>query len=369
MKTWFPHPLPLYIVRVTGERSDSLLVRARERLGVQAQPPHCVSEAMEAEAAVAADALFAEERRALTAAQARAGREAADARLAEEEAEKASTETQKARARRKEQSQKTERAEAAPEPALVGGARSGPAPLGADPPSQCSGSQAAGARAGATGAVNEEGQRAAAEEGLEGAGGAVPDGVDRRASQASDGADERGGAEEEERYAAVAMTLGPPPVVAVSAGEVLRALEAAGYGEVGEGGFGKVFAAELPSLVARWGRVAVKRASGVHAADILQEVATLRLCSHCNVLPLLGYCDDVRALCMITPLMHGGSLDDRLLLSDNAFERMRRLGFEGDACLNWKRRLSALCDAARGLAHLHGERRSEEQTSELQSPM
>jgi len=45
---------------------------------------------------------------------------------------------------------------------------------------------------------------------------------------------------------------------------------------------------------------------------------------------------------MITPLMHGGSLDDRLLLSDNAFERLRRLGFGGDACLDWQRRLSAM---------------------------
>jgi len=59
---------------------------------------------------------------------------------------------------------------------------------------------------------------------------------------------------------------------------------------------------------------------------------------------------------MITPLMHGGSLDDRLLLSAGALERLRRLGFKGDACLNWQRRLSAPCDAARGLAHLHGER-------------
>jgi len=59
---------------------------------------------------------------------------------------------------------------------------------------------------------------------------------------------------------------------------------------------------------------------------------------------------------MITPLMHGGSLDDRLLLSGGALERLRRLGFEGDARLDWQRRLSALCDAARGLAHLHGER-------------
>jgi len=102
--------------------------------------------------------------------------------------------------------------------------------------------------------------------------------------------------------------------------------------------------------------VAVKCASGLHAADILQEMETLRLCRHRNVLPLLGYCDDARAPCMITPLMRGGSLDDRLLLSCGALERLRRLGFEADACLDWKRRLSALCDAARGLAHLHGER-------------
>jgi len=59
---------------------------------------------------------------------------------------------------------------------------------------------------------------------------------------------------------------------------------------------------------------------------------------------------------MITPLMRGGSLDDRLLLSGGALERLRRLNFEGDAVLDWQQRPSALCDAARGLAHLHGER-------------
>ena len=99
---------------------------------------------------------------------------------------------------------------------------------------------------------------------------------------------------------------------------------------MGEGGFGKVYAAELPSLVVRWGRVAVKRASGLQAADILQEMETLRLCRHRNVLPLLGYREGARAACMTTPLMHGGSLDDRLLLSDGALERLRRLGFVGD---------------------------------------
>ena len=218
-----------------------------------------------------------------------------------------------------------------------------------------------GAATAAVALLAEEGQRVAAEGGLEeissvdAAG--VTAGAGPRASQACDGADELVGAKVEKRNAAVAAPLESQPVVSVSAEEVLRALEAAGSnGEVGEGGFGKVCAAELPSLAARWGRVAVKRASGLQAADILQEVATLRLCSHRNVLPLLGYCDDARAACMITPLMHGGSLDDRLLLSGGTLERLRRLNFEGDVRLDWQRRLSALCDAARGLAHLHGQR-------------
>jgi len=289
-------------------------------------------------------ALPRDERRALAAVQVLAGREAAeavamaaaDALLEEEEAEKLSAESRQAKAKRKKQRQKTKRAESVPEPAQAGGARSGPASSGADPLSQYSDSQAAGHGA----AAEQSPERALCVDG---------GGVSTAASQASDGAGARGRAEEGR---AVAV-----PVVTVPAEEVLRALEAAGSdGEVGEGGFGKVFAAELPSLVARWGRVAVKCASGLQAANILHEVATLRLCSHRNVLSLLGYCDDARAPCMITPLMRGGSLDDRLLLSDGALERLRRLSFEGDARLDWQRRLSALCDAARGLAHLHNER-------------
>jgi len=282
-----------------------------------------------------------------------AAADAADALLAEEEADKSSAASRQAKAKRKKQRQKTKRAEAAPAPAHAeGGARSGPAPSGADPPCQCSGSQASCARSVATGL--EEGQITDAEEGPEWASRDGEGGVLAGALQASDGADERGGEEEEERGAA---NPDPLPVVTIPAEEVLCALEAAGSdGEVGEGGFGKVVAAQLPSLAARWGRVAVKSASGLQAADILLEVATLGLCSHHNVLRLLGYCDDARAPCMITPLMHGGSLDDRLLLSGGALERLRRLGFEGDAHLGWQRRLSALCDAARGLAHLHCER-------------
>jgi len=275
---------------------------------------------------------------------------AAEALLAEEEAEKSSAASRQAKAKRKKQRQKTQRAEVVSAPVQAGGgAHSGSAPSGADPPSHYSESQAAEADF-ATGF--EEGQRTNAEGGLEVAARVGEGVVPACALQASDGADQRCGAEERD-----ASIHEPLPVMTVSADEVIRALEAAGSDvEVGEGGFGKVVAAELPSLGARWGRVAVKSASGLQAADILLEVATLGLCSHRNVLPLLGYCYDARAPCMITPLMHGGSLDDRLQLSGGARVRLHRLGFEGDVRLNWKQRLSALCDAARGLAHLHCER-------------
>ena len=84
---------------------------------------------------------------------------ATDALLAEEEAEKSAAESRQAKAKHKKQRQKTKRAEAVPEPAQVGG---GSFLSGADPPSQCSNSHAAGAVAVATGV--KEGKRAAAEQ-------------------------------------------------------------------------------------------------------------------------------------------------------------------------------------------------------------
>ena len=98
--------------------------------------------------------------------------------------------------------------------------------------------------------------------------------------------------------------------------------------EVGRGGFGVVYAVELPSLPG-WGRVAVKRAlSGVDAREVMAEVSNLRRCAHRDVLPLLGYCGAPRAACIVTALMRGGSLDDHLLLSPDARARLQKLGFK-----------------------------------------
>ena len=94
-------------------------------------------------------------RQALVAVQERAGMEAAeaaaaavaDALLAEEEADKSLAESRQAKAKRKKQRQKDKRAEVVPGPAQAAGAGSGPTLSGADPPSQCSDSQAASAEA------------------------------------------------------------------------------------------------------------------------------------------------------------------------------------------------------------------------------
>ncbi len=61
----------------------------------------------------------------------------------------------------------------------------------------------------------------------------------------------------------------------------------------------------------------------------------LRKCRHPNVLPLLGFCGEARAPCIVTPLMRGGSLDDQLLLTPAARPRLWRLGFSGIRRLSW----------------------------------
>ena len=164
-------------------------------------------------------------------------------------------------------------------------------------------------------------------------------------------------AEQERQMAMVrAAADDPPKVIAIHAAELEQVLNAVGAnGEVGEGGFGKVFAAELPSLPG-WGRVAIKLATNMNPSALLQEVQLLRECRHSNVLPLLGFCGDTCAPCMVTPLMRGGSLDDRLFPSPESSQRLLRIGFSGDRHLSWQQRLSAMCDATRGLVHLHASR-------------
>ena len=125
---------------------------------------------------------------------------------------------------------------------------------------------------------------------------------------------------------------------------------------IGKGGFGQVFRGTLPEGTP----VAVKRikaeALQVHNhaklhKDFLKEALLMNMASrdavtiaggHRPLLPMLGICEeDITKLCLVMPLMAGGSL------ADHISERPK------GALLNGHQRVAAALDAARGVAALH----------------
>ena len=133
----------------------------------------------------------------------------------------------------------------------------------------------------------------------------------------------------------------------------------AGFDE-GSGGFGQVFLGEaIPSLAACRGvqRVAVKRAdlSKLELSDLRREVEILRRCSHPHLLPLLGYCLDASAACLVFPLMVGGSLQTRLDLTASDCEYLRRMGHFTAAPkpLTWRQKLRVIVQAVDALLWMH----------------
>ena len=129
---------------------------------------------------------------------------------------------------------------------------------------------------------------------------------------------------------------------------------------IGSGGFGQVFLGEaIPSLAAcQWvQRVAVKRAdlSKLELSDLRREVEILRRCSHPHLLPLLGYCLDASAACLVFPLMVGGSLQTRLDLTASDCEYLRRMGHFTAAPkpLTWRQKLRIVVQAVDALLWMH----------------
>ena len=90
---------------------------------------------------------------------------------------------------------------------------------------------------------------------------------------------------------------------------------------IGKGGCALVYRAELPVTPPPTSPavVAIKRAMYAEAdhADLDRELALLERCRHAHLLPLLGYCRELEAPCLIFPLMRGGSLEMRLRLTDD----------------------------------------------------
>ncbi|KAL1507497.1 hypothetical protein AB1Y20_008333 [Prymnesium parvum] len=193
---------------------------------------------------------------------------------------------------------------------------------------------------------------------------------ERAARARTEAAAEARAAEAEARAVAAerelaALRAAPPPAAGRQVAVLTRAeLEAAtrGFDEggvLGEGGFGKVYlAAALPPLAGAPHGFAVKRLrlDGMQGEEQLHnEVQLLSSCQHEALLPLAGVCLEREALCLVYPLMVGGSLEDRLLPAvGDAPRRLARLGLPSPpAALTWQCRLRAMRDVARVLAYLH----------------
>ena len=111
---------------------------------------------------------------------------------------------------------------------------------------------------------------------------------------------------------------------------------------IGTGGFGKVYRAQVSSLPVV---AAIKRLHNLSSDGIAQVWAEIVLlgsaaCRHEGLLPLLGYCLDQRAPCLVYPLMTGGDLEERI------FSRRR-------PALQWWERLHILRSVADALHFLH----------------
>ena len=115
---------------------------------------------------------------------------------------------------------------------------------------------------------------------------------------------------------------------------------------LGKGGFGTVFAVDEGRLatLGHRGRLAVKvmdrdgSQQGLH--QLLNEIDILALCRHEHLLPLLGFCLEEQASCLVYPLMAGGSLEDVLAPGSST-------------PLLWNARVRILRMACRALLFLH----------------
>ena len=114
---------------------------------------------------------------------------------------------------------------------------------------------------------------------------------------------------------------------------------------------------QLPSLRAYVPQpVAVKRLSAggeQGERELRREIEILTHCSHPNLLPLLGYCVDVRGLSLVYPIAAGGNFDDRLMLTAESHRRLQLLGCTPPP-LPWQTRCRILCETLRALTYLHG---------------
>ncbi|KAM0044903.1 putative protein kinase RLK-Pelle-CrRLK1L-1 family [Helianthus debilis subsp. tardiflorus] len=112
---------------------------------------------------------------------------------------------------------------------------------------------------------------------------------------------------------------------------------------VGKGGFGKVYKATITVENGATFIVAIKRLdlldSSQGATEFWAEIKMLTKLRHCNLVSLIGYCNDNSEMILIYEFMPNGTLDDHL--------------HRNGSSLSWVQRLQISIGAARGLHYLH----------------
>ncbi|XP_076907449.1 serine/threonine-protein kinase BSK5-like [Bidens hawaiensis] len=111
---------------------------------------------------------------------------------------------------------------------------------------------------------------------------------------------------------------------------------------IGEGGFGKVYKATVSCENGEAFIVAVKRlnrSSNQGATEFWAEIKMLTKLRHCNLVSLIGYCNDNSEMILIYDYISNGSL----------YHHLHIYGTN----LSWLQRLKISIGAARGLEYLH----------------
>ncbi|XP_023734375.1 putative receptor-like protein kinase At5g39000 [Lactuca sativa] len=110
---------------------------------------------------------------------------------------------------------------------------------------------------------------------------------------------------------------------------------------IGHGGFGKVYKACI-SIEETTHVVAIKRLdskSNQGAPEFRAEIEMLSKLRHCNLVSLIGFCDDNKEMILVYAYMPNGTLYDHL--------------HKAETPLNWMQRIQIAIGAARGLDYLH----------------
>lgn len=85
-----------------------------------------------------------------------------------------------------------------------------------------------------------------------------------------------------------------------------------------------------------------------------KELQVLGTSSHPNILPLIGFSAVDEEMCLVFPLMSGGSLEDRLVRDTDAMRRLRLVsGGDIPGALSSRQRVDILVGVARAVIYLH----------------